>query len=169
MGKRSEQGKRRRALLLASLMLAGGAAQAAGDNATLAVSATVMARTGCLFVNNGSPTPLDFGPLDQASTANAIANAQVTIRCRGNFWVTWTLSADTGLNPAGSQRRLRNDVMPTELMPYNLSLSSTGATWLLFWTGRSATINITGTITPANFQSVAPGDYSDTVRLTLSF
>jgi len=165
----SARRKRLQALLASLLLAAGTVSHAASDNSPLAVSATVMARTGCLFVNNGSPTPLDFGTIDQASASNATATAQVTIRCRGNFWVTWTLTADNGQNPSGGMRRLRNEVAPTELIPYTLSLSSTTATWLLFWTGRSATINVTGTITPANFQSVAPGDYSDTVRLTVTF
>lgn len=163
-------GRRRRCgIALAALLLAGSlSAQAASDSGTLAVSATVMARTGCLFVNNGTPTPLNFGAIDQASTANATATAQVTIRCRGNFWVTWSLTADSGLNPNGTQRRLKNDT-GTDLMPYALNFSSTTATWLLFWGGRTATINISGTITPANFGPVSAGDYSDTVKLTLNF
>jgi spore coat protein U-like protein len=169
MGGQSER-RRRRGALLAALLLAGSLAAHAGkDSDAMSVSATVVARTGCLFVNNGSPALLNFGQIDQASLANATATAQVTVRCRGNFWVTWSLAADNGLNPAGTVRRMRNDTIATELMPYTLGFSTTGATWLLLWAGRQATINITGTITPANFRSVAAGDYSDTVKLTLNF
>lgn len=168
MASRNER-RRRRGVALATLLLASALpAHAATDGATVGVSATVMARTGCLFVNNGSPTPLDFGTIDQTSLSNATAAAQVTIRCRGNFWVTWSLTADNGLNASGTQRRLKN-VAGSDLMPYSLNFSSTGATWLLFWTGRSTTVDVTGTITPANFGSVAAGDYNDTVRLTLNF
>lgn len=170
MGGRSER-RRRRGALLATLMLAGSlAAHAGSDSGALAVSATVVGRTGCLIVNSGSPALLDFGTIDQASTANATANAQLTVRCRGNVLVRWTLSADNGLNPGGTGvRRMRNDAIPGELMPYTLALSPTSATWLLLWGSRNATINLTGTVTPANFQSAAAGDYSDTVKLTLDF
>jgi spore coat protein U-like protein len=170
MGGQSER-RRRRGALLATLMLAGSlAAHAGSDGGAVAVSANVMAKTGCLFVNNGSPALLNFGQIDQASLANATASTTVTIRCRGNLFVTWGVTADTGLNPTGTGvRRMRNDAVPGELMPYSLTLTSASGSILLFWGGATRTIGITGTITPASFQSVAAGDYSDSVKLTLNF
>lgn len=171
MGGQSDRRGRGRALLASLMLVASLSAQAASDTGTLAVSATVMARTGCLFLNSSNPV-LAFGVIDQAapSPGNVTASTQVTVRCRGNFWVNWSLSLNDGVNPSGTgARRLRHATLPTELMPYTLTATPTSGSWLLFWAGRQATINISGTIMPADYLPVAAGDYSDTVTLTLSF
>ncbi|MEJ8839032.1 spore coat protein U domain-containing protein [Ramlibacter sp. AN1133] len=168
MGGRSERGRRRRAALLAALMLAGSlSAHAASDSGALTVTATVVGRTGCLFLNSSNPT-LDFGVIDQASTANATAATTVTVRCRGNIFVNWSIAVDNGLNPTGTGvRRLRHESIAGELMPYTLTVTPTNGFFFLF--AGSRTIDVTGSIAPANFQPAAAGAYSDTVKLTLNF
>lgn len=164
------QGERRvcQGLLAAVMLAAGLAAHAASSSGAMPVTAKVASKTGCLILNAGSPR-LDFGTIDQASTANATATTTVVVRCRGNLVVHWTLGADNGLNPTGAGvRRLRHATIAGELMPYTLGLSPDDGWSILFGTSNT-TVTLSGTITPANFQSVASGDYTDSVKLTLNF
>lgn len=169
MGGQSERRRRRQALLATLMAAASLAAQAASDGGTMAVTAKVVGRTGCLFVNAGSPT-LDFGTIDQASTANATAATTITVRCRGNMVANWRITADNGLNPSGTgTRRMRHQTDASQLMPYALTISPASGRFWLFWGAGTTTVNLTGSITPANFQPVAAGPYSDSVTLTLTF
>jgi len=167
MGGQSER-RGHRGLLAAVMLAASLAAHAGSSTGALPVTATVMSRTGCLFLNSSNPR-LDFGTIDQASASNATAATTVTVRCRGNLLTRWTLTVDDGLYSTGTNaRRLRHATMTGELMPYALTVTPT-AGWSVLFGASNTTIDITGSITPANFQTVAAGDYSDTVKLTLNF
>jgi spore coat protein U-like protein len=165
MSGQSERRRRRQGLVAALMLAASLTAQAESDSGALEVTAKVLARTGCRF-SSGSFPVLNFGSIDQSSTTNATAATTATVSCRGNILSFFNIVVDNGANSGGTgARRLRHQTLASELMPYALTVSPTTG-WFLF-TG-SRTINITGTITPANFQSVAAGPYTDSVTLTLN-
>jgi spore coat protein U-like protein len=151
------------ALALAALCC-GPTAQA--ESGSLAVSAVVLSRNSCRITGPSNLT-LPFGNLDPASATNATATVSTTIRCTGsdNF-ATYAFTADSGQNPQGAgNRRMRHGTVVTEFLPYALSIAPASAT---IPKGTTQLITITGTITPAQFQNVLGGLYSDTVEITLT-
>lgn len=138
---------------------------ATADTGPLVVTAVVLSKGVCKFQTG--PATLAFGTIDPSASAAKTATTTIQVRCMGagsNPNVTYSLVADNGTNASGGVRRLRHATLATELMAYSLAFSPASAT-----IPKNSTVNITvnGTILAADFQNVASGAYSDTVKLDL--
>jgi spore coat protein U-like protein len=147
-------------VFIALAVLAAGGAAWALDTNTLTVTASV---TGtCKF--SSAISTLNFGALDPSTpvTVNGSANTQ--------FWCTKgvttdLITANLGVNPAGSTRQMK-DIAGPDLIPYSLTLSPVA--------GANAgpasprTLTIAGSVLAADYTSKAAGSYSDTVTLTIN-
>lgn len=145
-------------VLTSAWLLATGIGSAlAADTNTLTVTANV---TGtCKF--NSTTSTLAFGALDPSSAGPATANATTAYWCtKGTIAAA---SADTGANPSGTTRRMKNG---TEYIPYSLTLSGEAQTGL--GKGTSLTLGLAGSIANADFINAAAGAYEDTVTLTIN-
>jgi spore coat protein U-like protein len=144
-------------MVLGLVLVLSGAAMA-GDSATVNVSANVVGT--CKFLTGGT---MAFGDLDPSSGADK--SATVT---QPTFWCTkgssYTISDDLGLYESGTQRRVKHASL-TEYINYSMNYTTTGT-----GSGRtsSATMNISGTITFADYRDASAGGYSDTVTLTIN-
>lgn len=152
------------AVLLASLM--GTAAvppTQAGNSHAIAVSATVLSKNTCHFTNRG-PTLLPFGSIDPGASTAATVTAQTTFRCNGaSRNVSYFISSDDGLSPAGGQPRMRHALQPGQYLPYRLEFPNAGSAPK----NEIRTLTVTGRIEPADFANAIAGQYSDTVILTI--
>lgn len=134
----------------------------------------------CRFESNSS---VAFGPYDVTSTTPTDSLATVLVRCDsstgGNPSVTVTLSVSPGAS--GSSRRMRHLGSSGDVLTYGLFRDAArSAAWgftagvdtvsqnLKIQNNRSAQASFTiyGRIPP--LQDVTPGDYVDTVQVTLS-
>jgi spore coat protein U-like protein len=150
-------------LVVAWLLAIGTSAMA--DTGALVVTATVVSKGVCKFQTG--PATLAFGTIDPASGTAKTATATIQVRCTGagsNPNVTYSLVADNGANASGGVRRVRHATLASEVMAYSLAFSPASAT-----IAKNTTVDITvsGKILPADFQNVASGAYSDTVKLDL--
>lgn len=148
--------------LLVPMLFLGGKAHA--GQAAVGVTATVLSKNVCKFVT--ASANLAFGAINPASTSNATASANLTIRCVGSSSsATFLITQDSGLYSTGvGANRMRNTSVLTEYLPYSLSISPSSAT---IPKNVDTTIAIGGTITPSNFQNAYVGNYQDTVILTI--
>ena len=79
---------------------------------------------------------------------------------------TYAISTDDGLHESGpGANRMRNTAVPTEYLPYALSLTPTSGT---VPKNETRTLTITGTVTSQNYRSAYTGDYVDTVVISLT-
>lgn len=147
----------------AALALATSAAAAGSQGVT--VSAVVLANSNCRFTT-ASPSALDFGTIDPSSSANATASVTIGYRCNGgSAIVTWGMSANNGLYPAGpGAQRMRHATNLAQYLPYSLNMPASGTVPR----NTNQTMTLTGTVTPAAFQTAAAGSYADTVVLTIA-
>ncbi len=151
--------KKSMAVFIALATLAAGVAAWADTN-TLTVQASV---TGtCKF--SAATSTVNFGALDPSSAADASGSTTT------NFWCTKgvttdSIAADTGLNPAGGVRQMK-DLAGTDLIPYSLTLLADGSSNAGPLSPR--TLTITASITNANYVTKTAGSYADTVVLTIT-
>ncbi len=147
-------------VLAMGLVLFSGAAFA-GDTNTVTITANVVGT--CKF--NSATSTLAFEPLDPASGNDVNAETTTTFWCTKN--ATYSITDDDGLYESGPNgNRMRHASITTEHIPYSFSYSpATGS-----GQGRTSpiTLTISGTVTYANYQNAAAGDYSDTVLLTIT-
>lgn len=138
-------------------------APAAADSHTLAVAATVLSRNKCRFTDAG-PTALNFGDIDPSSSSPKTAAAVMSIRCTGSDRnVVYQLASNGGLNAVTDQPRMRHASDPTRFLPYQLDLPQSGATTR----NVVASVTVTGSVAPGDFNNALYGAYSDTVTLTI--
>ncbi len=150
-------------LALASAALPVGAAT---RTANLPVSATV--ESAC----NLTTASMDFGTYQAGATANLDVTGSIRYtQCVG---LTLTLELGPGANPSGTTRRMRSDAggfLTYEIYKNSARTSvfgsGTAGLTLTAPTSGAQTVSIFGRI-PAG-QTVAPGTYSDTVAITLTF
>jgi spore coat protein U-like protein len=142
---------------IAFTIVAGNAA--AADSNTLTVAASV---TGTCRFSSGTST-LNFGALDQSSAADASATGNTQFWCTRN--ATYTVGANNGLY-FDTTRRMRHASENTEFIPYNLTFTPTAGTG----SGKTSpiTLNLSGTITNANYVNAVAGNYADTVTLSIT-
>lgn len=134
----------------------------AADTASVSVGAIVLSKNNCKFRSPGSAT-LAFGNIDPSSSVNATASATLIISCGGaSPTVSYVLSRDSGLYAAGINRMKHATL--NEYLSYTLVLTPESG---MVAKNVDQTINLTGTITPANFQDANVGAYADTVVITL--
>jgi spore coat protein U-like protein len=142
-------------------------AQAAGSS-PLAVSANVLARTGCSWIAGGS-TALNFGSLDPNSATDVTATAQPRLRCTGNSAsVLISLTHDSGLYETGpGANRMRHSTTTTEFLPYTTNLPN-GVFLQFVPTNVDLQMNLTGTVRATDFRSARVGTYNDTITFTIT-
>jgi spore coat protein U-like protein len=151
-------------LLLLPYLIAGTAVVAEAGTATLAVSATVLTKSNCLFSTRTAT--LDFGALDPANPVNATANATIPFVCRGSAPIaTFAVSGDGGRYSSGpGNRRMRHATNLSEFLPYTMTLSPASGT---VPKNAAQTLTVTGTVLGSDFRGALAGSYADTVVLSI--
>jgi hypothetical protein len=80
--------------------------------------------------------------------------------------VTFLITDNDGLYETGpNANRMRNTAVPTEYLPYSLSLNPTTATAPRF---SLRTVTLNGTVRAVDYQSAYVGSYADTVLITIA-
>ena len=148
------------ALALLTVLASGASAQ------SMAVSAVVVSKSNCKF--NTKNLVLDFGTINSGSASNALASVGGTVACNGGQASTVTLGFTLGdgtYSTAPGARRMRHATVPTEFLPYSLSISPASAT-----INKNSSINFTvnGTSTQLQFQNAMAGSYSDVVIISVA-
>lgn len=156
--------RRIRGGLLGALLAAILAPAHAGSFA-LAVGATVLSKNVCKF-STAAGSVLAFGAINPSGAANATATIPLTFSCSGsNATASWSISSNDGQFATGpGAPRMRHATVLTAFLPYTLNAPLSGTTPK----NTATTVNITGTITPAQYGNAIAGSYSDTVVLTLA-
>lgn len=164
------------AALAASVMAAAGA-RAGTATSTFAVTATVLSKCST------SATALAFGNYTPG-LGNVTASSSVSVKCTKNSPYTVALNVGTGTGAAFAAGRLMSS--GTNTLQYNLYTTAALAT--VFGDGSGATATMAGTgaglaaATAANTLTVygqlpdnaanqlaAPGSYTDTITVTVSY
>jgi spore coat protein U-like protein len=165
------RGRQLCALLGAALLAFACAGAGAADNASLAVSATIVAKGSCKFAtgtvfsavlrNNGTN-------IDPSSTTTASGTTSGSFDCKGggNQPIVFVVSATDGLHASSpGLRRMQHATVTTEYLPYALAISPSSAS---VEKNTPVTVTITATAVAGDFQSVVAGSYSDTVTVSVS-
>ena len=138
---------------------------AASGSQAVNIAAVVLGNSNCRFTS-ASPSALDFGIIDPSSVVNATASVTIGYRCNGgSAIVSWNIVANDGLHPAGpGAQRMRHATTLTQFLPYSLNLPTSGTVPR----NTDQTLTLTGTVTPAAFQTAIAGGYADSVLLTIA-
>jgi len=143
-------------MVLGLVLLAGVAF--AGDSADVTVSANVVGT--CRFV---VPAPsLSFGALDQTSSSDAVATANLQFWCTRN--AAYTLTDEDGLGADGAFTGTL--LSGSDTIPYSISYTPYTGNGL----GRTTPITsvLTATILNTDYVDVPAGNYSDMVTFTIN-
>lgn len=151
--------------LAAACVLAASTFAAASGSQAVNIAAVVLGNSNCRFTT-ASPSALDFGTIDPSSAASATASVTLGYRCNGgSAIVAWNIDANDGLHPAGpGAQRMRHATTFTQYLPYSLSLPASGTAPR----NTNQTMTLTGTVTPAAFQTAIAGSYADIIVLTIT-
>jgi len=147
-------------MVLIAVAVVAAAGVAAADSASVAVTANVIGT--CKFNSGGSITYTD---LDPASASTTVSGTVV----QPQFWCTrnasYTITDDLGLHESGTTFRMQHGTVLTDFIPYTFTYNATGT-----GTGKTApiTMNIASTIAVSDLANVSPGNYSDTVTLSIT-
>ncbi len=148
-----------------SVLLLAGSTGFAGTG-TVSVSATITSGGFCWITTNNAN--LSFGVLDPGSPVDVTRTTTLNFRCLGLSSVTYAVTDDDGLYETGPDRnRMRRTAAPVAYLPYSLDVSPRSATvsgnpFVL------RTLTISGTVQGADILGANPGNYSDTVLLTIN-
>jgi len=117
-----------------------------------------------------APGVLNFGTIDPSTLVNAVAATSLTMKC-SNGTVATAPTDDNGLHFAVTKRML-HPVLANTFLPYAVAYVVPAFTGAGFGAAAaSGTVNINGTITPAQFQNAvatAGANYTDTVTITVN-
>lgn len=146
-------------LLLSFILLSASSAAPAADTGFVRVTALIEPFTECT-VSTGNPD-LVLGPAD------ARGSTSMTYRCAGNAGsLRFKVSDDGGLHAAGgSVRKLTSETEPDRYIPYTFEVSRASAPAP---GGESHTIHISAALLASGHGDFHPGDYGDTVTLTIA-
>ncbi len=153
------------AIVTLSVLLLSASAGFAGT-ATVTVGATIVSGGFCWITANNAN--LGFGVLDPGNPVDVTRTATLDFRCLGLSSVTYAVTDDDGLFETGPDRsRMRRTAAPVVYLPYSLDVSPRSATvsgnpFVL------RTLMISGTVRGADYLGASPGNYSDTVILTIN-
>ena len=142
------------------LVLLTGVAFAADTN-TVTVTANVVGT--CRF--NSATSTLAFGSLDPGAGGDVSASTSTTFWCTKN--ASYSITDDDGLHESGPNvNRMEHTTTAGEFIPYTFSYSPATGTG----SGPTSpiTLDISGTVTFANYENAAAGDYADTVVLSIT-
>lgn len=147
--------------MVLSLVLGLGSAAMAADINTVTVTANVLGT--CRF--NSAASTLAFGALDPGVVGPVNANTSTTFWCTNG--TVYTIVDDDGLYETGANlNRMRHATTLTQLIPYTFGYNPTTGSGT--GPGTSITLDITGSVAYADFQTADPGNYSDTVVLSIT-
>lgn len=151
----------------ALLAFSAGSASAAG-NAVMTVSATILSKSNCTFKTAAANLP--FGVLDPISPVNVTASASAVFKCLGSApLVVYMITQDSGLNSTGpGGNRMRHSTNPTAYLTYSLAIVPDTGSFPKETPPQDHTVTVTGTVLGADYQTALPGNYSDTVTLTIN-
>ena len=146
-------------IMVLGLVLLTGVAFAA--DTTVTVTANVVGT--CRF--NSATSTLAFGALDPGSGGDVNASTSTTFWCTKN--AAYSITDDDGLYETGpNANRMRHETTLTEYIPYTFSYTPTSGTGS--GVGSPTTLDISGTVTFANYQNVEAGNYEDTVVISIT-
>ncbi len=152
-------------VLAMSLLACAVPALAAGTH-TLSVGATVLSAGTCKFDTAG-PTALAFGAVDP-TLGNASATATIGYRCTGGGAspnLTWAVGSDDGIYETGpGLPRMRHATNLAQFIRYSLDIPLSGTVPK----NTSQTLTVNGTILATDMENALPGNFADTVVLTMS-
>ena len=94
--------------------------------------------------------------IDPSSGTNATGNAAITYRCSNGTGPTFTVPATATVTASGGAT-----------MTPDITSANTGAGTGM-GSGQDKTLTVTGTITSANFQNAAAGDYTGSITVSVS-
>ncbi|MDT8419469.1 MAG: hypothetical protein RQ754_03475 [Desulfuromonadales bacterium] len=136
----------------------------APQSITLNLSATVTTINQCKF--NTKNSALAFGVLDPFNLADVQATATFLFICKGkDNPATFLFSHDSGLYETGvDSPQMAHTLQSGEFLPYEFSLSPPTGT---IPKNSEQTLTITGTVRWADFQNALPGDFEDTVVISI--
>jgi spore coat protein U-like protein len=146
--------------MVLGLVLLSGVAFAAGTN-TVTVTANVVGT--CRF--NSATSTLAFGALDPGAGGDVNASTSTTFWCTNG--TSYSITDNDGLYDTGpNANRMQHATTLTQFIPYTFSYNPTsgGGSGI----GIPITLNISGTVTFASYQNADPGDYADTVVISIA-
>ena len=147
--------------MVLGLVLGLGSAAMAADTNTVTVTANVLGT--CRF--NSAASTLAFGALDPGVPGAVPASTSTTFWCTNG--TIYTIADNDGLYELGPNlNRMRHVTTLTQFIPYTFSYNPTTGSGSGPVT--SITLDITGSVAYADFQNADPGDYSDTVVLSIT-
>ena len=150
----------RKHLLCALLAASFAAPAAAGDTATLAVSATVSGT--CKFTTG--TFNMNFGVLDPAAAANQSQSTGITYKCTKG-----TAASAFSLDGAAVSPTSVNITNGTDNIPVALSWTVPATQGSGFGAGSTAiTMNVTGDIVGTNYANVSAGAYTKNVSVVVA-
>jgi spore coat protein U-like protein len=131
---------------------------------TLTVAATVLSKNVCKF--NSKTSTLAFGSLDPANPVDVTVSTSIIFSCKGASAVaSFFIDDDDGLYETGvNANRMRHATLPTEFLPYSLTLSPASGTAPK---NVDQTLTITGLAKGVDYQNAAAGSYADTVVISI--
>jgi spore coat protein U-like protein len=152
-----------KAIVGAALALASTAGFSVTESATLQVSARIGG--GCVLSTSG---PMAFGDLSLTSGANETKQVIVTYKCASGLNVSaLSVGGETDGDFGGS---MANTSGPSDTIPYSITwsaLAAAGYTSTGFANVKN--ITLTGTILNADYNSKAPGNYAESVLLSINY
>ena len=136
--------------------------------AAVSVSAIVLSKGNCTF--NSSNVALSFGSLDPGDPTDQNRPATLTFTCRGNGnnAITFSITHDSGLYETGPDAPQMRTTTPTggyEYLPYSLTLSPTSGS---IPKNTDTSLAISGRVMGVDYQDAYPGNYSDTVTISIN-
>lgn len=136
----------------------------AASNAVVSVSAVILSRSNCQFSTRAAV--LAFGDLDPGNPVDVTVSAPLTFRCNGGPpTVVYLASDDDGSSETGPDaNRMQHATLPGTFLPYQFSVSPVSGT---VPRNTPQILTVTGTVRGADYQPAAPGDYSDTVVVSI--
>ncbi len=147
------------------LALFAGAPALAASSAAVTVSAVILTRSNCRFITAAAALP--FGDLDPANPVDVTLSVPVRFRCNGGPpMAVYQVTDDDGTAETGPDaNRMRHATLPGTFLPYTFAVSPASGT---IPRNTPQTLTVTGTVRGADYQAAAPGDYADTVVLTIN-
>lgn len=155
--------------VLTLFLVHGGGAVAATDTALFNVTATVASVCQSLTAGN-----LDFGAYDTLSGSAVSGSSTISVTCSNG--TSYSIALSTGSNSSGYAPRTMKD--GSNSLNYNLYKDSsftnvwgdgTSSTQVVTGTGNGNQVNTTVYGQIAGSQTAAPGSYSDTITVTITY
>jgi len=109
---------------------------------------------------------LNFGTLDSGNPVDVNATANFTFRCNGGpANVVFSISEDDGLYDTGpGAARMRHATDTAQYLLYSMAMSPTSGT---IPRNTNQTLTITGTVRGTDYGNAIPGNYADTVFISI--